>query len=610
MREEDLLVVNADAPAGHLTRVPSRARLRGVTAEEAYDARPWLQHYPDDVPSTVDPARAVASQLLDDAVASYPDNGAVTFARRTLTYRALDAEVGRLAGLLAGLEVGIGDRVALVLPNCPQHVIALFATWRLGAVAVEANPLATEDELRSQLAATKATAVICLDHNLATVSAARSDTDVKQVVVASLLDYYPLARRLALLVPLPEIRSQRAVIAAPVPPGTDVVRWRDALRKVTPLAGKIAVDPADVAVIHFTGGTVSDAQPVELTHANLVAHAHQLRAWFPDARDGREVTLGVLPLFHAFGLVPGLLLTVLLGGRLVVLPRFDTDQLLGLIAREQPSYLPGIPPMYRSLLASQRVQTHDLRSLRRCLSIGARLPTESIERFERLTGARLVEAYGLTEATAITHAQPTRGARRPGAMGLPLPGTDARIVDTRDPDRVLEVGERGELAVRGPQVRDIGDDWLLTGDLAVMDDEGWFTFVERTADVVTRGLSKVVPADIERLLFDLPGVEDCSVVGAVISRRTTITAYVVRATGAALDEDAVRTYLTEHLPAKQVPTRIEFRDVLPRSIVGHTRRRDLASPPPTPRSETSSSEHPPEPSQSDEQSSPASPDSP
>jgi long-chain acyl-CoA synthetase len=391
-----------------------------------------------------------------------------------------------------------------------------------------------------------------------------------------------------------------------VPSQADVVRFGQLARPDVTVAAS-DVDPASVAAVYFTGGTVAAAHAVHLSHTNLVAQAHQLRDWLVDARPGQETTLSVLPMFHAFGLAPTVLVTVLLAGRLALLPRFDTDLVFAAIDREQPTYLPGIPPMFRSLLASPRLQSHDLRSLRRCISIGTTLPVDAVQRFERLSGARLVEAYGLTEAAGITHAQPMEGPRQPGAL-LPLPGTDARIVDPRDPDRTLEVGERGELSVRGPQVAAEG--WLPTGDLAVTDEDGWLAFVERKDDVVTAGLLKVVPADVERVLFELPGVEDCCVVGAAAGRRTTVVAYVVPAAGAALDEDAVRAHLADRLPAKQQPTSIEFRTELPRSVIGHARRRDLVILPPTPTRESKTSARPRARSRSGGRTGPASPDSP
>ena len=571
----------------------------------AYDDRPWLQHYSDGVPTTVDVPDVPVTRLLDDAVAASPASPAVTFAGRTLSYRELAADVDRLASVLAGSGVGVGDRVALLLPNCPQHLIAFFATLRLGAAVVQCNPLGSVDELREQWATCSVTTVVCLDQVWPTVSAVRDAVGLKHVVVTSLLDYYPTVQRLWLQVPLPSLRRRRREISAPLPADADVVRLRKAIN-ASPPATQEAVDPDSVAVVQYTSGTVDEARPAMLTHANLVANAHQVRAWLPDLRDRREATLGVLPLFHAFGLTLTALVTVLLGGRLVLLPRFDMDLLFETIDDEQPSYLPGLPGIYRSMLASTSVQSHDLRSLRQCISIGRPLALQAIQRLERLSGAQFVESYGLTEATGLTHANPVHGQRRPGSIGLPLPGTDARIVDPRDPTRMLEVGERGELAVRGPQVFAgylvdgsadessggplLDGGWLLTGDLAVMDEDGWFTFVERKADVLTTGLLKVVPADVERALLELPGVEDCCVVGVREGRRTVLTAYVVTTARAGIDEDAVRAHLSDRLPAKQQPTVVEFRDHLPRSLIGHAQRNMLVSAPPTPDPSSPSSE--------------------
>ena len=584
-------------------------KLRDMNAA-AYDDRPWLQHYPEGVPPAIEVPGGPVTLLLDDAVAASPASPAVTFAGRTLTYRELATDVDRLAGVLAGLGVGSGDRVALLLPNCPQHLVAFFATVRLGAAVVQCNPLAGVEELREQWLACSVTTVVCLDQVWPTVSAVRDGAGLKHVVVTSLLDYYPPAQRLWLQVPLPSLRRKRREISAPPPSDADVVAFRKAMSSATP-SKQVSVDPESVAVVQYTSGTGDKARPAMLTHANLVANVHQVRAWLPDLRDRREATLGVLPLFHAFGLTLTALVTVLVGGRLVLLPRFDMDLLFETIDNEKPTYMPGLPGIYRSMLASTSVQSHDLRALRQCLSVGRPLPPQTIQRFERLSGAQFVEAYGLTEATGLTHANPAHGQRPSGSIGLPLPGTDARIVDPRDPTRVLEVGERGELAVRGPQVFAgyLGDEsadepaagplldggWLLTGDLAVMDEDGWFTFVERKADVLTAGLLKVVPADVERALLELPGVEDCCVVGVRDGRRTVLTAYVVALARAGIDEETVRAHLSERLPAKQQPAVVEFRDYLPRSLIGHAQRNALVSPPPRPDPSSTSSEPSPEP---------------
>jgi long-chain acyl-CoA synthetase len=589
----------------------------------AYDDRPWLQHYPEGVPASVDVPAVPVTRLLDDAVAASPAAPAVTYAGRTLTYREIVTDVDKLAGALAGLGVGAGDRVALLLPNCPQHLIAFFATLRLGATVVQVNPLAAAAEIRQQFVHCSVSVVVCLDQALPTVAAARADAGVKQVVVTSLLDYYPLAQRLRLALPLPSVRRRRREIAAAVPEDADVVHFRTAIQSATPSA-QAEVEPGNVAVVQYTSGTLGQPRPAMLTHRNLVANVHQVRAWLPDLRDRRESTLAVLPLFHAFGLTLTALLTVLVGGRLVLLSRYDADSVFDAIDNETPSLLPALPGIYRAMLTSRSLHAHDLRSLRRCISVGRPLAAEAINRFERLSGSTLAEGYGLTEATALALANPADGARRAGTVGLPLPGTDARIVDPRDPTRVLEIGERGELAVRGPQVfagfvtdaadgpadEPLVDGWLLTGDLAVMDEDGWFTFIERKADVLTAGLLKVVPADIERVLLELTGVEDCSVVGVREGRRTVVTAFVVPLAGATIDETTVRAHLADRLPAKQQPSVVAFREQLPRSVIGHVQRGLLVSRPQTPDLSSTSSEHLPEPSPADAQSPPASSDSP
>jgi long-chain acyl-CoA synthetase len=549
-------------------------------------ARPWVSSYPPGVPADYEFPQVPLTRLLDDAAASFPTGEALSYAGSTLTYRQLLADVDRFAGSLAELGVGAGDRVAIVLPNCPQQVISLFAAWRIGAVAVTCNPLGSAPELGEQLGSAAPAALVCLDRAVPTLTEARLDVAPERTVVASLPDYYPQRVRARLRLPLPSARRERARLTAPAPEGAG--EFRALVRRGRP-ARQRDVDAAnDVALLQFTGGTTGTPKAAKLTHANLVANAYQHRLWLPDAAVGRETTLGVLPMFHIFGLTACLLTSVLLAGRLVLLPRFDLDLLFDAIDEQRPTLFPGVPPIFQAVADSAAVRRHDFTSLRVCISGAMKLPVATQDRFQRVTGARLVEGYGTTESSPATHCNPGNGTGKPGTVGLPLPGTDARIVDPSDPSAVLGPDADGELAVRGPQVfagywgdvEDPGlvDGWLLTGDLARMDADGYFTIVDRKKDLIIAGGFNIYPAEVEAVVEQIDGVAECVVVGLPDRYRgETVKAYVVLGDNASVTEGEVREHCARMLSAYKVPKLVEFRDTLPKTPVGKALRRTLVA---------------------------------
>lgn len=568
----------------------SPPRKTAATTAAPYDARPWLAAYPAGVPADIAVSTPSLTQLLDEAATAFGSRIAITFLGTSLTYRdVLDAAV-RLAGALQRLGVGPGDRVALVLPSCPQAVLTLFATWRLGAVAVPLNPLLTAAELHEQLADCGVRVVVCLDKTYQAVTAARAGTSVEAVVVTSVADYLPTLRRNLLRLPLPAARARRAQLVEAVPRAEGVHAFLPMLR-----AGGAAPPhpghPDEAAVILYTGGTTGRTRGAVLSHTNLAANAHQVRAWLPDAVPGREVTLGVLPLFHSYGLTFCVTATVLLGGKLVLLPRFDIPLLLQAVDEHRPTIFPGVPPIFQALADAVDTRRHDLRGIRFCLSGAMRLPRATQDAFERVTGCRLVEGYGLTEAAPATHANPVDGARRVGSIGVPLPGTHARVVDLADPDRPAPVGEPGELAVRGPQVFRgywgpppaerlfTADGFLLTGDVAVMDADGYFTVVDRKKELIVTGGYNVYPAEVEAAVATFPGVVDCAVAGVPDRYRgEAVTAFVVLADGARLDADALREHCAASLAPYKLPRVVQVVSRIPRSPVGKTLRRLLVNP--------------------------------
>jgi long-chain acyl-CoA synthetase len=561
----------------------------------AYDARPWLSAYAADVPADFDFPAVPLTSLLDSAAAAFPATVAVVADGTRLTYAELRDQVDRFAGGLAALGVQRGDRVALLLPNCPQQVIAFFAVLRLGAIVVQCNPMATPDELRAQLADCRPAAAVCLDGVLDVVLDLRDELGLRVVVATSLVDYRPGWDRLRLRLPTPGARAQRRRLVAPVPRDAQV-EWLRPLVRRSPPARQADLEPrTDVAVLQYTGGTTGRSKAAMLTHANLVANAYQMRLWLPEATSGQEVTLTVLPLFHVYGLTQCLLTTVLLAGRLVLLPRFDLDLVFDAIEAERPTLLPGVPPIYQAMLDAIRARGADLSCLRVCVSGAMRLPPQTQELFEERSGARLVEGYGTTEASPATHCNPVDGTGRPGTVGVPLTGTYARIVDPEDPTRVLPPGEPGELVVKGPQVFLgywtaagegsvpaeqvlLDDGWLLTGDIAVMEPDGFFRIVDRKKDLIIAGGFNIYPAEVEAVVGGHAAVAECCVVGLPDRYRgETVKAYVVAKAGATLTEDDVREHCAASLSAYKVPKLVEFRTELPRTAVGKAMRRVLVA---------------------------------
>jgi long-chain acyl-CoA synthetase len=567
--------------------VPGPAR-PSSSRRSAYADRPWLASYPEGVPADFDFPKVPLTRLLDDAASSFPTGTALAFLGSTMTYRELKDAVDRCAAGLRGLGVSKGDRVAIVLPNCPQNVITFFAALRLGAVVVQHNPLYTQSELRQQLADCGATVVVCLDRVYTSVAAVRADTDLRHVVVTSIAEYLPRSTRLKLRLAVGRARRMRAEVLAPAPKGAPVTSFRSLLRSAEP-ARQVPLDPeVDLALLQYTGGTTGVSRGAMLTHHNLVSNAYMNRLWDTGAVAGKEVSLAVLPLFHAYGLTVAMNATVLLGGTLVLLPRFDLDQVFEAIDRWKPTMLPGVPPIYKALSDSPKAKDHDLRSIRLCVSGAMKLPAEIQQQFERISGAVLIQGYGMTETSPCTHCNPVGGTRKTGSIGVPLPGTHCKVVAQDDPSVEVPPGQPGELAVAGPQVFRgywgrsdaegvfTEDGYVLTGDVAVMDDDGFFTIVDRKKDLIIAGGFNIYPSEVEEVLLSLPGVADAAVVGLPDRYRgETVKAYVVTAPGASLAEPDVLEHCRAQLTAYKVPRTVEFRESLPRTVVGKVLRRVL-----------------------------------
>ena len=463
------------------------------------DHRPWFASYPPGVPKTVEPYPDISVfQMLERSAKRLPDRPAIAWFGRKLSYAETLRETERCSAMLAALGVGASDRVALVMPNCPQYVMAYYAIARLGAVVVGNNPLYTKREMELQLRDCGAQVVIVLDLLYSDFADVFASVGIPHVVVARLNDYMSFPKKQ--LAPMLKFRKNQKAQGKPWPPvpsGAPVEWWHRLMASAGPAPAAATVDPEkDAAGFIYTGGTTGISKGAMLSHRNLVANAMQA-AGYLRLEDGGEAVLGALPFFHSFGMI-AMNVAIVMAGKLIPIPNpRDLHLMLEEMSKEKPTFFPGVPRMFIALNESPLTKKFDLRSVKACVSGGAPLPLAVANRFAEITGgAKLVEGYGLTESSPVTHANPLEGPRPEGSIGLPVPDTDCKIVDLDDPDHELGVGERGELCVRGPQIMlgywnrpeetavAIRNGWLHTGDVAVMDAGGWFRIVDRIKEMI------------------------------------------------------------------------------------------------------------------------------
>jgi long-chain acyl-CoA synthetase len=560
----------------------------------ANSLRPWLVHYDDGVPHDVAFDPRPLDTLLRDAAQSRPDHRALVFFDRAITFAELEREVDRAAAALVARGVGPGDRVSLFMPNCPQAVIAYEAIWRVGGVAVPSNPLYTGAEFAHQAADAGSKIAIVLSLLYPRVAERRGDTGLEHVLVTSIKDYFrgPMKALFTLL------RERKDGHKVDLADAAGAAWLRDAMDEAPPLA-PVSVDAGDTAMLMYTGGTTGVPKGAELTHANLLANACQVAAFAPDLVPGEEVVLTVLPLSHSYSVTVSMNVAMLGGYTQLLVPDpRDLVSLLGVIDRHRPTVFPGVPTLY-SALSRHRLVTAgkvDISSINYCISGAAPLPPDVQRHFAEVTGARLVEGYGLSEASPVTHCNPLADSGRTGSIGVPLPGTYAKIVDEDAETSDMAVGERGVLCVSGPQVmkgywnrpadttetlHTDGDGvvWLHTGDVAVMDETGRFTIVDRKKDMILAGGGfNVYPREVEDVLHDHPAVRAAGVIGVPVgSRDQRVKAFVVLEDDAVASEADLIDFCRERLARFKVPRSVEFRDELPMTFVGKVLRRELVA---------------------------------
>jgi long-chain acyl-CoA synthetase len=553
--------------------------------------RPWLASYADGVPHDIEPQQGSLYDLVRESVEQYGDHVAIEFFGATTTYVELGEQIERAAEGLRILGVQKGDPVAIVLPNCPQHVVAFYAVLRLGAIVVEHNPLYTPRELRHQFEDHGARVVIAWDKVVETIQAFPADVAVRSLVSVDVTRAMPLLTRAMLRLPVARARESRAALTTKVRGTTP---WHELVTSAPIDAHIIGPEAGDVAVIQYTSGTTGSPKGATLTHANLGANAAQARAWVPEIERGTSVVYAVLPMFHSYGLTLCLTFAMSMGARLVLFPRFDPDLVLKVVKRHPPTFLPAVPPIYDRLTKAAAEQGVSLDGIRIAISGAMPLSADVVEPWEAATGGYLVEGYGLSECSPVLMANPVAPNRKAGTVGLPLPSTEARVVDADEPTVDREPGTEGELIVRGPQVfsgywkkpeetdavfvpaDDGGAPWFRTGDIVSIDDDGFVRVVDRIKELIITGGFNVAPSEVEEAIRSHPDVEDCAVVGLPDEHSgEQVVAVVVLNDGATFDERAIRDFARDGLTAYKVPKRVVQADDLPRSLIGKVLRREV-----------------------------------
>lgn len=545
--------------------------------------RPWTSSYAAGVPVDLEPQTGSLLDIVDASTRDYPDAPALQFFGRETTYAEMSAQIACAAAALAAHGVRAGDPVALVLPNCPQHIVAFYAVLRLGAVVVEHNPLYTPRELRKQFEDHGAKHAIVWSKVVATVQEFPADLRVDTLISVDVTRAMPWTTRLALRLPVSKARASRAALYAATRGATD---WDEVVRHDPLPASHPRPVASDLAIIQYTSGTTGTPKGAMLTHANLLANAAQARAWVPQIVRGEGcVVYAVLPMFHAYGLTLCLTFAMSMGARLVLFPKFDADLVLAVTKKHPATFLPLVPPIAERLLAAAEAKGVSLAGTDVAISGAMALPHDLVVPFEKATGGYLVEGYGLSECSPVLMANPVADNRVAGTVGLPLPGTECRVVDPDDPRSDVE---RGELLVRGPQVFSgyygkpeeteavFVDGWFRTGDIVTIDEGGFVRIVDRIKELIITGGFNVAPTEVENVLRQHPGVADVAVVGLPSEHSgEEVVAAVVPTVPGELDVEAVRAFARGILTPYKVPRRIVVVDDLPRSLIGKVLRRQV-----------------------------------
>ncbi len=560
--------------------------------------KPWVKFYDTGVRSTLDYPAVPMYHFLEETASKHPDWPATIFGSvvhqlggrlmdAKLSYKQLNEQVNRLANALTAMGVKKGDRVALYLPNCPPYVIGFFAILKIGAIVAPNNPMYVPRELEFQLNDAGAETIICLSRFYPNVQKVRANTKLKNVIVTNIKEYFPPFLKTLFSLAVEKKEGHRVTLD----PGN---RWlQEVLASAPATKPSVDVRPEDTAVLLYTGGTTGVPKAAEITHRNLVANALMTREWTSQAVDPQKQQgiLTALPLYHSYAMTTCMNLGMIMGAALTLIPNpRELGHVLKSIDRHQPALFPGVPTMYVAINNYPDLSQYNLKSIKACISGAAGLPVEVQKRFQDLTGARLVEGYGLSEATPVVSANPIYGDNRIGTIGVPWPDTECRIVDIETGKIDMPPGEAGELIVRGPQVmkgywnkpeetrQTLRDGWLYTGDIASRDPDGYMQIVDRKKDMIIVGGFNVYPREVEEVLFQHPKVLEATVAGVPDPKSIErVKAYIVLKPGQTATVEEIMDYCRERLTGYKRPSIIEFRDSLPKTMVGKILRRQLVA---------------------------------
>ena len=553
--------------------------------------KPWLKHYDKGVPATLDYPQITLHRRLEETAKRFPDSTAIIFPGALgdayrLSYRQLNDDADRMAKALTGMGVQKGDRVALLLPNCPQFVIGYFAALKLGAIVVAFNPLYTPREIEHQLNDCEAKVIIVLSLFYKNVAEVRARTKLQHVIVTHIKEYFPPVSRLLFALLKEKKDGHRPEIGK----AQNTHLFQDLLRKNEPKPPAVDVKPEDTALFQYTGGTTGVSKGVVATHRNVLANTMQIKAWTTqvDFVSGKDSMMGVMPLFHVYGMVSVMHTCIAEGLGMILMPRFVTAQVLKAITKYKPVAFHGVPTMYVAINNFPKVRKYNLSSVKACISGAAPLPVEVQQKFEELTHGKLLEAYGLSETPVAVTCNPLMGTRKLGSIGIPLPDVEVRIMDLEKGEKEMPGGEIGELTVKGPQVMKgywnrpeetamvLRNGWLYTGDIARMDADGFFYIVDRKKEMIIAGGYNIYPREVEEVLYEHEKIKEAACYGVPDEYRgETVKIAVVLKEGQTCTAEEITEYCKTKLAKYKVPKKIEFRKELPKSPIGKVLRRVL-----------------------------------
>jgi long-chain acyl-CoA synthetase len=555
-----------------------------MAANITYESKPWLKSYQKGVPESINYEEVCMPDYLDRRASQFPKHDALIFQGYKLNFTQLKDMVDRFAACLTDFGVRQGDAVAILLPNMIPCVAAYYAILKIGAITVMNNPLYSDRELEHQFNDSGSRVLITLDLLGNRMIDLRPVTPIKQIVITSIGDYLPFPKNI--LFPLV---AKKKKLAADVKTAEDVYRWKDCIAKYQPNPPEVKNLFSDVAMYQYTGGTTGVSKGVELTHSNLSKQVQQLRAWFPTFENGTEIMLGALPYFHVFGMSVSMNFSIFMGWTQVLVPKPQPEPLLESIRHFKPSFAPLVPTMYIGMLHHPDLKKTDMSCIKGAFSGSAPLPVEVINDFEKMTGATIVEGFGMTETTPVTHVNPfAGGARKVGSVGVPISDTLCRIVDLDQGSEDMPIGERGELIVKGPQImrgykgkpeetaNTLKDGWIYTGDIATMDEDGYFYIVDRKKDMIITSGYNVYPRDIDEVYYLNPKVQEACAIGIPDPKRgESAKVFIVLKKGETATAEEMIEFAKDHLATYKLPTEIEFRDDLPKTNVGKILRKEL-----------------------------------